>query len=380
MKKHLCDNKAKILRLFFLMLTCLAITAVASACTCANYYYSKGNYVKDEDTIEFAPTEEEEFETLPEEEEQELLEKLELDRKKAFDELTNAEDDAPVKTKKQSTSGNRKAEGAEDKNGETEASDAAGEKEDSGSVDVYYSDKVYNLMLIGVDRRDKSWNGNSDTMILMSINYDKQKVTMTSFMRDTWVNIPGVGMRKMNAAFAIGGGPLLVQTVAVNFGIAVDNYAWIDFDGMIAVINILGGVDVELTAAEGQFIGVPVSGASSVVHLNGEQALAYARDRTTSGWDYGRTQRQRNILMAIVNKAKGGGYSDITGLANAVLPYTTHNMDQNRMMTLMMNLPKITGFAFQEQRVPYDGLYYSQNQNLVPDYAATIKRLYEAIY
>ena len=71
-------------------------------------------------------------------------------------------------------------------------------------MDVYYSDKVYNLMLIGVDRRDKSWNGNSDTMILISINYDKQKVTMTSFMRDTWVNIPGVGMRKMNAAFAIG--------------------------------------------------------------------------------------------------------------------------------------------------------------------------------
>ena len=367
-------GKARVLRGLLIILLSLALAAAASACTCANYYYSKGNYVKDEDVSGFVSTEEADFETLPEEEEQELLEKLELDRQKAFDELTSSGDDTPAKTKKQSTSGNRKS-------SKTEESEGAGEdKEDGGSVDVYYSDKVYNLMLIGVDRRDKSWNGNSDTMILISINYDKQKVTMTSFMRDTWVNIPGVGMRKMNAAFAIGNGPLLLQTVAVNFGIAVDNYAWIDFDGMTAVINTLGGVDVELTAAEGKFIGVPVSGASSVVHLNGEQALAYARDRTTSGWDYGRTQRQRNILMAIVNKAKSGGYADLTGLANAVLPYTTHNIDQNRMMTLMLNLPRITGFSFQEQRVPYDGLYYSQNQNLVPDYGATISRLYAAIY
>ena len=369
MKNHFKENKGKaeVLRNFVLILLCFALTAVVSACACLSQYIPKGNYVAD-GTIEYASTEADEFETLAEDDEQALLEKLEEDRQKAFDELTGSAAEAIVKTKKQSTG----------RSGKT-PSDAS-ESEDNGSVDVYYSDKVYNLMLIGVDRRDKSWNGNSDTMILISVNYEKQKVTMTSFMRDTWVNIPGVGMRKLNAAFAIGNGPLLLQTIAVNFGISVDNYAWIDFDGMMAVIDALGGVDIELTAAEGQYIGVPVSGASSVVHLNGEKALAYARDRTTSGWDYGRTQRQRNILMALVNKAKGGGFSDLAGIANTVLPYMTHNIDQNRMMSLMLDLTKITGFTFQEQRVPYDGLYYSQNQNLVPDYAATISRLINAIY
>ena len=202
----------------------------------------------------------------------------------------------------------------------------------------------------------------------------------TSFMRDTWVNIPGVGMRKLNAAFAVGNGPLLVQTMELNFGIVVDNYAWIDFDGMKAVIDTLGGVDVNLTAAEGNHIGVAVSGASGVVHLNGEKALDYARDRSTSGWDYGRTQRQRNVIMAIVNKAKSGGISNLTSAANAVLPYITHNISETKLMSLILDLKNIVGYNFQEQRVPFDGLYTSQNQNLVPDYGATISRLYSTIY
>ena len=346
-------RKASLLRLLCLFLLTAALSVTAGACAC---YIPTGNYVKDGSSVEYASTEAEAFETMAEGDAKEILEKLEEDRRKAFQELTDSETGTPAKVKQQSVD------------------------EDAESVDVYYSENVYNLMLIGVDRRDKTWNGNSDTMILISINHDKQKVTMTSFMRDTWVNIPGVGMRKMNAAFAVGGGPLLVQTVAANFGLSVDNYAWIDFDGMKAVIDALGGVDVELTAAEGRYIGVTVTGASSVVHLNGDKALAYARDRTTSGWDYGRTQRQRNILMSIVNKVKGGGFSDLSAMANTILPYFTHNIDQGKMLTLMMDLTKVSGYTFQEQRVPYDGLYYSQNQNLVPDYGATIVRLYNAIY
>ena len=354
------DMKAKlgktgVLRRVLLILLSLALIFTAGACMCTSQFLAQGTYVKDQDADGFADAEE--FETLPEEDEKDLLRRLLEERLSAFAELTGAGSGKPAKTKPES-----------------------GVSDQEEDMDVFYSDQVYNLMLIGVDRRDSSWNGNSDTMILLSINYEKQKVTMTSFMRDTWVNIPGVGMRKMNAAFAIGNGPLLMKTVAANFGISVDNYAWIDFKGMKSAIDTLGGVDVELTAAEGKYIGVPVTGDSSVVHLNGEKALAYARDRTTSGWDYGRTQRQRNILMAIVNKAKSGGFTDRGGVVNAVLPYMTYTIDQARMTSLMLNLPKITGFTFQEQRVPYDGLYHSENQNLVPDYGETIKRLYSAIY
>ncbi len=339
-------SKTNTLLIIFLILLGLVLAAVIGIFIFFNHYYSKTNFVKDKEELETAPTEADEFETMAEFDENALAEKLEQERRNAFDRTF--------------------------KNARTR-------KKKSGHS-VLYSENVYNLMLIGVDRRDKTWNGNSDAMILASINYENDTVTFTSFMRDTWVNIPGVGMRKLNAAFAVGNGPLLVQTMELNFGIEIDNYAWIDFDGMKEVIETLGGVDITLTAKEGKYAGVEVPGDSALVHLNGQQALTYARDRTTSGWDYGRTQRQRNVIMAIVNKAKSGGISNLTAAANAVLPYITHNISETKLLSLILDLKKIVGFSFQEQRVPFDGLYTSQNQNLVPDYGATINRLYETIY
>ena len=353
MDDHFSEKKSKTntLLIIFLILLGLVLAAVIGIFIFFNHYYSKTNFVKDKEELETAPTEPDEFETMAEVDESALADKLEQERKAFFERtFKNA------RTKKKNKT-----------------------KEGDGHS-VLYSENVYNLLLIGVDRRDKTWNGNSDAMILASINYETNTVTFTSFMRDTWVSIPGVGMRKMNAAFAVGNGPLLVQTMELNFGIAVDNYAWIDFDGMKAVIDTLGGVDITLTAKEGQYAGVAVPGDSALVHLNGQQALTYARDRTTSGWDYGRTQRQRNVIMAIVNKAKSGGISNLTSAANAVLPYITHNISETKLMSLILDLKKIVGFNFQEQRVPFDGLYTSVNQNLVPDYGATISRLYETIY
>ena len=391
MKDHLKvkRNERRVLRSFVLVLLCLLLAAAASACMCANLNITTGNTEKE--AIEYASTEEADFETLAEEEEEELIKQISEERKEAIDELTDPEGETPAKTKKKTSSDGSgrssggsggKSNGSGDGNGDGEGNDSESgtEIKKEEKVDVIYSSKVYNLMLIGVDRRDSSWNGNSDTMILVSINYEKQKVTLTSFMRDTWVNIPGVGMRKLNAAFAIGGGPLLTRTIELNFAISVDNYAWIDFDRMKTVIDTLGGVDVTLTAAEARHIGITITGESAVVHLDGTKALAYARDRTTSGWDYGRTQRQRNILMAIINKAKAGGFSDMVGLVQTVLPYFTHNISDARMASLLLDIPTVIGFPFQELRVPFDGLYRSENYNLIPDYGATIRRLYDAIY
>ena len=184
----------------------------------------------------------------------------------------------------------------------------------------------------------------------------------------------------MNAAFAIGNGPLLTSTLELNFGISADNYVWIDFENMKHVIDAVGGVDITLTKAEGDHIGVAVNGDSEKVHLNGEKALAYSRDRTTSGWDYGRTQRQRNVIMAIINKAKSGGIGNLATAANTVLPYITHNISETKLMSLILDLPKLVSFDFSEQRVPFDGLYHNEGEFLVPDFAATIDRLFESIY
>ncbi|MBQ6550315.1 MAG: LCP family protein [Lachnospiraceae bacterium] len=347
-KKTRKKNRTSTLLIVFLVLLGVVLLAVIGVFIFFNHYYQKTNFVEDAESIEYAPTEPADYETMSAEDEKALAEKLARERQEAIARVIE----------RYGTQG------------ETEEEDETPK----------YKGNVYQLMLIGVDRRTKTWNGNSDAMILVSVNYDKKKIVLTSFMRDTAVNIPGVGIRKMNAAFAVGNGPLLMQTMAVNFGITVDNYAWVDFDDMQHIIDSLGGVDITLTQAEGRYIGVAVEGASATVHLNGAKALAYARDRTTSGWDYGRTQRQRNVIMAIVNKAKSGGIGNLTSAASAVLPYITHNISETKLMSLLLDLPKLISYDFIEQRVPFDGMYHNEGEFLVPDFDATITRLFESMY
>ena len=110
-------------------------------------------------------------------------------------------------------------------------------------IELPNNNNVYNILLIGVDRRDKTWYGNSDSMILMSINKDTKQIHMTSFMRDLYANIPDVGVKKLNAACAYGGGPLVVRTIEDNYKLPIDNYASVDLDSMIDIINNIRSYD-----------------------------------------------------------------------------------------------------------------------------------------
>lgn len=114
------------------------------------------------------------------------------------------------------------------------------------SEEIAKSDDVYNVLLVGVERRDRSWAGNSDSMILLSVNSQKKQISMISLMRDTYVDIPGIGMRKLNAAHANGAGPLLIETVTENYRIQVDRYASVDFLSMIEIVDAVGGVELTI--------------------------------------------------------------------------------------------------------------------------------------
>lgn len=120
----------------------------------------------------------------------------------------------------------------------------------NSAVDTIMDSDVYNVLLCGVDRRDKTWNGNSDSMMLVSINNAKKRVSVISLMRDTYVAIPGHDYNKLNAAYAYGGGPLLLQTVRDNYKIDVNRYAAVDFMDMVDVIDDMGGVELTWTDQE----------------------------------------------------------------------------------------------------------------------------------
>ena len=121
---------------------------------------------------------------------------------------------------------------------------------EAASGEVTRPSGIYSVLLIGSDRRDDSWNGNSDTMILMTINQNVKKIFLVSFMRDMYADIPGVGVRKLNNAFAVGGASLLERTLETNYHVLADNYAVVDFENMEDIINLDGGVDIAVRPEE----------------------------------------------------------------------------------------------------------------------------------
>lgn len=254
-----------------------------------------------------------------------------------------------------------------------------------------YSDEQesYNLLLIGTDHRDDSWNGNSDVMILVTINQDSEEIILTSFMRDLYADIPGYGVHKLNYAFAVGGGDVLVQTLEDNYRLQIDNYAIVDFMDMANIVDLLGGVEITLSDEECvnlnsnlAQLGVPEENyiyTGGTYLLDGYQAVAYMRIRYVGNSDYQRTQRQRDVLKEIFASLKERNTAELLTISTEIIAQIEHNIQPVEMIKLTAMLPQFTKYELSEERIPYDDLYYSQDEMLVPDFEATIARLHETL-
>lgn len=249
--------------------------------------------------------------------------------------------------------------------------------------------EVYNVLLIGSDRRNDSWNGNSDVMIVMSVNAGSKKLSLTSFMRDLYADIPGYGVHKLNYAYAAGGAKTLMETLEDNYELPIDNYAVVDFETMAKVVDLVGGVEIEVSDAECKVLNDYLTsmnaaddylpGGGSYV-LNGNQAVAYMRIRYVGNNDYERTQRQRDVLGVIFASMQKLDAEQLTKLVDEILPNVENDITPVDMIRLMALLPDIGDYELSESRIPYDGLFTSQNEMLVPDFAQTKERLHEELY
>lgn len=257
---------------------------------------------------------------------------------------------------------------------------------------------TYNMLLIGVDRRDDSWYGNSDVMILVTVNSQKETIYMTSFLRDLYADIPGISDHRLNAACANGGAELCVQTIKDNYGVQIDNYAMVDFNSMAEIVDNIGGVEVEISDAEMEFINKHIAeqyklaGRSDVEYLehsgtvlmNGYQTVVYTRDRTTGiSSDFGRTERQRKVLTAIFEKAKND-YEETSSSSTVqkLLSYMTNDLTGGDTLKLMAKMSEWLNYQLEEQRIPFDDSYYiTEDQILVPNNMdETIAKLQEILY
>jgi LCP family protein required for cell wall assembly len=218
---------------------------------------------------------------------------------------------------------------------------------------------VLNILLVGQDRRPGQGRQRSDSMILVTVNKATKSVTLTSFMRDSYVQIPGYQPNKMNAAYAFGGMKLLSETMQVNFGVEVDGCVEVDFNGFQKVVDLLGGVDIQLTAAEVKYMNHATNWGLQVGtnHLNGEQALVYSRIREIDS-DYQRARRQRAVIMAIIDKYKSLPVLEMIDMLEDILPLVTTNMEKGDIIGYALDVgPMLASANYNTLRIPADGTF-----------------------
>lgn len=224
---------------------------------------------------------------------------------------------------------------------------------------------VINILLVGQDRRGDEGRMNSDAMILCTINKSAKTFTMTSFMRDMWVYIPEYYNNRINVPYKLGGFELLNETLSYNFGVSADYNVEIDFSGFMTAIDLVGGIDITLTAAEAKYLNRRGNWdveencdwelVEGVNHLTGSQALAYSRIRDI-GDDFGRTNRQRTVLSVLMEKAKDLDFSQLYEMMLQIFPLLTTDMTNAQIVGIIVEvLPLLGQMEIVSQRIPMDG-------------------------
>lgn len=253
--------------------------------------------------------------------------------------------------------------------GEQEAESGNADQESGDSSDLTDAEGNVNILVIGCDSRTKGGVGRSDAIILASISESAETIYMTSIMRDSYVSIPGKGNNRINAAYAYGGGKLLLDTVETNFAVDVEKYVSFDFYSFVDIVDSIGGIDIEVTEAEipvlngyvkelnklnGRPEGTYYVTESGLQHLNGTQALGYARIRYVGDGDFERTNRQRTVITKIFEKAKTLNLLEINDLLNNFLPQVKTNLTQEEILSLMLKALEYLQYDLESHRLPVD--------------------------
>ena len=259
---------------------------------------------------------------------------------------------------------------------------------------------VTNVLLIGSDSRKDDEAGRTDTMILVSINRSSKEVVFTSLMRDCYVDIPDHGSGKLNSAYTLGGTELLMDTITQNFGVKVDRYVFVSFFSFIKIIDAAGGLDLNITdeeawgmtdpmAEQNKYLGNKkgtdyLDAGGSPIHVNGNQALAYARLRYVGNADFERTDRQRIVINKLIEKAKSLSILELDSFLKTSCKEITTNMSKGEMFLMFYKLLFAAGYDREELRIPPEDAYYygthDGQSTLDLDFDACKKAIAEKVY
>lgn len=235
---------------------------------------------------------------------------------------------------------------------------------------LYTNTNIKNIMFFGIDA--EGYGGRSDCMMLVSIDSNTSKIKLTSFMRDTYVTIPGRGGNKLNSAYAIGGPELAVSAIESTYGIKIDNYIATNFTTFKNIINAIGGVNVNISSDEAGYInwqlnsngqtnvGLVPSGGGNVT-LNGQQALWLCRNRGGNGFsgnDFVRTSRQRRVIQSLISRYSNFSASQVLSTIDALDGNFVTDLSASDFSWYAERSSKFFTYDIAERCVPDDGEWY----------------------
>lgn len=235
-----------------------------------------------------------------------------------------------------------------------------------------------NIALFGVDSRNNDLDeGNrSDCIIIASLNNYTKEIKLISVYRDTYVQIQGHGLDKITHAYSYGSAQLAMNTLNTNFDLNIKEFVTVNFDAVAEAVDSLGGVEINIESQEEmKYLNSYINETSKVTGktspnvtqtgkqtLNGVQAVAYSRIRYTSGGDYKRAERMRDVIVAMFNKLKTKSLTEINSFADDVLPKVYTNISTGDILSLATNIMnyKVTdsiGWPYETKGITLDRWY-----------------------
>lgn len=252
------------------------------------------------------------------------------------------------------------------------------------------------IAVFGVDSRSNQLEKGtrSDCIILAIINEKTKEVSLTSVYRDTYLELTGRSLDKVTHAYSYGGPALAISTLNTNLDLNIKEFVTVNFESVVDIVDAVGGVSMNITSEELKYINgyvdeinqVTKNNASHVTktgsqNLNGVQALAYGRIRYTAGGDYKRTERMRDVMMAVINKAKKMSVTKLNSLADKLLPLVYTNINSGEIISLIPQLVgyKVTnseGWPYNTKGATIGGVWYGPPITL----ESNVRELHTKVY
>ncbi|WP_270940072.1 LCP family protein [Romboutsia lituseburensis] len=258
------------------------------------------------------------------------------------------------------------------------------------------NEKRINIALFGLDKRNEKEKSRSDSIMIASIDLEKKTINLVSLLRDTLVEIDGHGKDKLNHAYAYGGSNLALETINSNFDLDIDKYVSVDFYSLAKVIDIVGGIDIEVKEYEVDQINSNLVEINKIENLkentdyikeggiktlNGRQAVAYSRIRKKGNGDYERTQRQRNVLKGILKKYEKQSSDNKFKTNMEIIGQISTNIPVSYIKELGAKISSDKEFKVNQYMIPYEGSFetvtYKNMWCIEANMKANIKKLKE---